>query len=562
MQSHCQPQLLVNTYSMVIIVLVMAGCAMKVAPTGGPRDMTAAEVVRVEPSLGTTLFDGDRVRFTFDDYVDRSIRNAFTILPSVRFTTSYSGDEITVEFQEPLAANTTYSVTLGTDWSDVRGNRPLASFTTIFSTGAGIDSGMISGLVSARSPESMSIFCYPLSDTSAPFTPWNAAPRYRLPCGLSGAFSVRGLADGTYRVMAVRDENRNGLVDPREEYAVAPADVVVRAGVAGAVRLKSGPAIDREPPELTRARSLTSQLLTVQFTESVYPVTTWEKAIEVRSASDIVVPVAAAWTDSSQRDRLLVRLTSSLDTGACRLSIAAGAMRDSAGNRNDSLQRQSFRGSSVADTLSLYIVSAEPRDSAKGVRRDQPLVISFSDAVDTMNAQVSVEHRSPQRSVQVRTRWASPVTFVIEPQEPRDLKTWYSTDVRLVNVRSALGRAVRDSVRMLAMLTEDRPVDPGSISGTFTPSDEMRSCSPLVIRLMSATGTVTAAFRADTDGRFRLDRVPAGEYTVDVFCDRNGNGVYDHGDLRPFAFGEAWWPLPTKISVRPRWTLENVSITP
>lgn len=535
---------------------------MKLAPTGGPRDTTPAEVVRVEPASGTSSFTGDAVRFEFDDYVDRSIRNALTILPSTRFTTSYAGDQVTVEFQDTLSPNTTYSITLGTDWTDVRGNRPLAAFTTILSTGPSIDSGIISGIVSANTLTNVSIFCYPWADSSAPFTPREMSPRYRLPCGVSGAFAIRGLADGVYRVLAVRDENRNSLIDPNEEFAVAPSDVAVRNGAAPLVRLKLGPAIDREPPLLSRARTLTSQMLTLQFTEPALPSETWQRALDVRTADDSLVSVAAAWADPTQNDRLLVRLSSAIDTGSCRVTVAERMVRDSAGNQADTAQRLSFRGSSVVDTASLRVIGVEPRDSAKSVHRDQPIIVTFSDAVDTTYARISVEHRSAQGAVQVRTRWTSPVSFVIEPQDPRELKTWYSTSIVFSDVRSVLGRALRDSARSSAILTEERPVDPGSISGRFAPSDEMRACSPLVIRLLPANGSVAAAFRPDADGRFHVDRVPAGEYSVDVFCDRNGNGMYDHGDVRPFRFGESWWPLPTKINVRPRWMLENVSITP
>jgi len=541
---------------------LLPGCAMKVAPTGGPRDTTPAEVVSVDPASGATRFTGDEIRFSFDDYVDRAIRNAITILPTVRFSVSYAGDEIAVEFQDSLTANTTYSVTIGTDWSDVRGNRPLAAFSTIFSTGPAIDTGVITGLVSAKSLTNVTIFCYPWADTSAPFTSWDTPPRYRLPCGVSGTFTIRGLADGRYRVLAVRDENRNGLVDAAEDFAVVPADVVVLSASSQPVHLKLGPAIDRDPPVLTRARALTSQLLTLQFTEPALPTPTWQRSLEVRSARDSVIPAVAVWPDPLQSDRLLVRLAAPIDTGACPVIISAGMVRDSAGNRADTAQRTSMRGVSTADTISLRVLSIEPRDSSRNVLRSQPIVITFSDAVDTMNAQITVEHRAPQGAVQVRTRWASPISFVIEPQEAREVKTWYATTLRFADVRSAIGRSVRDTSVVLSVLTEERPVDPGSITGRFVPSEQMRSCSPLVIRLLASNGNVAVSFRPDADGSFRVERLPAGEYTADVFCDRNSNGIYDHGDLRPFRFGEQWWPLPTKISVRPRWTLENVSINP
>lgn len=563
------PALLIHPRTLQLAIVAMlslalTGCAMKVAPTGGPRDTTPAEVVSVQPASGTTSFAGRSITFVFDDYVDRSIRNAITILPSARFSTSYAGDEITVEFTEPLASNTTYTVTLGTEWTDVRGNRPLSAFTTVFSTGSLIDTGMISGVVSAPSLTNVAVFCYPNADTiTSRFAPWLAAPRYVLPTGQSGAFSIRGLANGLYRVIAVRDENRNGLIDSREDFAVAPSDVRVDTGRTPSINLKLGPFIDQDAPMLSRVRSSTSQLLIAQFTEQVFPTTTWQKALDVQTASGKTLPVVAVWTDSSQRDRFFVRLAAPLDTSTTSITLRASSVRDSAGNRSaDTAVRLTFRGSALADTTTLRIIRVEPRDSTKGVGREQPIVITFSDAVDTMNAQFSLEHRSPQGAVQVRTRWNSPVRLVIEPQESRKLSTWYSTSIKFTDVRSVLNRKLIDSISGHSLLMEDRPRDPGTMSGTFTPSAEMSAAKPLVIRLLSATGAIIATFQPDSDGTFRVDGIPPGDYTVDVFGDRNRNGRYDYGTVRPFTFGEPWWPLPTKITIRPRWTLENVRISP
>lgn len=549
---------------LAVLSLALTGCAMKVAPTGGPRDQTPTAVVRVEPASGTTSYAGRSVTFEFDDYVDRSIRNAITILPSVRFSTSYAGDEITVEFTEPLASNTTYTVTLGTDWTDVRGNRPLSAFTTVFSTGMAIDTGAITGIVSAPSLTNVAIFCYPKADTfTKSFAPWSIAPRYLLPTGQSGAFSIRGLADGLYRVIAVRDENRNGLIDGREDFAVAATDVRVSAAASAPLSLKLGPFMDQDAPMLTRVRSVNSQLLAAQFTEQAYPTTTWEDALEVRTAAGTIVPVTAVWTDSSQRDRFFVRLAMPLDTSQTTLTLRGASLRDSAGNRSaDTVTKMTFRGSSVKDTTSLRIVRIEPRDSTKNVGRDQPIMVFFSDAVDTMKAQIGLEHRSPQGAVQIRTRWISPVQLEIVPQELRKLSTWYTTTMQFTDVRSVTGRVLYDRSSGHALLTEDRPRDPGTMSGTFVPSPEMVAAKPLVLRLIASNGSIAATFQPDADGSFKVDGIPPGDYTVDVYGDRNRNGRYEYGSVRPFAFGEQWWPLPTKITIRPRWSLENVRIAP
>ncbi|MEN9281220.1 MAG: hypothetical protein RL594_155 [Bacteroidota bacterium] len=564
MLSRTPTQFIGHSLVIVVMMIALAGCAMKVAPTGGPRDETPAEVIQVDPPSGTASFQGNRVAFTFDDYVDRSIRNAITILPSARFSTSYAGDEISVEFTEPLAPNTTYTITLGTEWTDIRGNRPLSAFTTVLATGPMIDTGVISGVVAAPSLTNVVVFCYPRADTlGSAFTPWKTAPRYQLPTGKSGAFSIKGLADGLYRVIAVRDDNRNGLIDPREDFGVAPFDVRVDSGRAPLVNLVMGPFIDTDRPMLTRVRSLNARLLSVQFTEYVEPVRSWQDALTIESATQGPIRCSSVWSDLQQRDLFFVRLAQPLDTSQTTITLQPGALRDSAGNISaDTSSRRAFRGSATSDTATLRVLRIDPPDSTKGVSREQPITVFFSDAVDTMNAQISIEHRSLKGAAQVRTRWASPVQFVIEPQEQRQLNAWYTTSMQFIDLRSTLGRTISDSAREHHVLTIERPADPGTVTGVVVPSAAMMGIRPLVVRLLGAKGVVVATFQPNPDGTFTLDAVPPGEYTFDVFGDTNRNGRHEYGSIQPFKFGEPWWPLPTKITVRPRWTLENVRIAP
>ncbi|MBC8125311.1 MAG: Ig-like domain-containing protein, partial [Candidatus Kapabacteria bacterium] len=280
---------------------------MKVAPGGGPKDTTPAVVTSVDPVTGTTSLKERSITFEFDDYVDRSIRNAITVLPNARFSTSYGGDELEVTFEEPLDTNTTYTVTIGTEWTDLRGNKPTESFTTVFSTGERIDTGSIEGIVNGASLANVVLFCYQRADTlPESFSPRTTVPKFRLPVGSSGMFILKGLPDGLYRVIAVRDENRNGLLDNSEDFVVSPSDVRITNGVAPQVVLLIGRAIDRDPPVIARARSVTQQLITLEFSETVVPVVGWHNAISLTDNSGGSVSIAAMWLEKKPGDKLFV----------------------------------------------------------------------------------------------------------------------------------------------------------------------------------------------------------------------------------------------------------------
>jgi len=183
---------------------------MKVAPSGGEADKIPAAVKSTSPPDRSINVSDPTIVFEFDDYIDRSVRNSITIQPVTRFSSSYGGDELSITLEDTLRPNTTYAITLGTDWRDLRGNTPPSATTIIFSTGPTLDSGKIVGNVSTSSAADLFVFAYADAhqlDTS--FTPVTTTPQYRMPVGSSGAFTIGGLRDGVYRMMAVRDKNTN-----------------------------------------------------------------------------------------------------------------------------------------------------------------------------------------------------------------------------------------------------------------------------------------------------------------------------------------------------------------
>ena len=547
----------------IALCILLGGCAMKVAPGGGPKDITPAVVTSVDPVSGTTSIKGRIITFEFDDYVDRSIRNAITVLPNARFSTSYGGDELEVGFEEPLDTNTTYTVTIGTEWTDIRGNKPTQAFTTVFSTGERIDTGSIEGAVHGASLTNVVLFCYQRADTlPALFSPRTTVPKFRLPVGSSGTFVLKGLPDGLYRVIVVRDENRNGLLDNTEDFVVSPSDISITNGVAPNVALLLGRAIDRDAPVIARARAVTRQLITLQFSESVVPVSSWHDAISLVDSDGALIPIAAMWLEKQPGDNLLVRLRSDLDTSRYIVSLAPRSIRDSSGVISaDTVGRIAVRGVLAADTSSLRIALVTPPDSSRSVRTDTPVVVRFTDAVDTTNSQLTILHSSLQGAVSVSATWTDPTTLQLRPTNPRSIKSWYQTVVTFNNVRSYSGAQLRDTLLKHSLFTEERQTEPGSVSGVVIDTFGLApSHGKLHLRFINSSKFVAMSVPVLPGVQFDVPSLPVGQYTTDVFVDLNGNGVYDHGDHTPFTRGEQWWTSLTTIEVRSRWTVEAVRV--
>ncbi len=342
---------------------------MKVAPDGGPRDASAATIVSVSPPSGSRNLKSPEFIITFDDYVDRGIRNDVTVIPKARFRTSYAGNEITLSFSDDLLPNTTYAITVGTNWRDVRGNQPLTATNIIFSTGPDIDSGVIQGAVHYTTMQNVVLLVYPQAQAlDSTFSAMRTQAPYQIPIGSTGTFTVGGLTDGWYRLIAVQDLNRNGLADGTEPYGMAHSDVQVQQGASADVHIAMGPS----PAE----------------------------------QSDSTV----------------------LSTGTKADSVAA----------------------------------------------------------DTVQAM------------------------------------------------------------------------PGSVSGTF--EAPTLTAGRYITRWLDERGRLCASMPVEPGKAWVLDSLPPGSYTVDVFVDADGDGRYSHGRHSPFAFAERWFATDLVVTVRQRWTTEDVRL--
>lgn len=538
-----------------LCIVLLVGCAKKVAPDGGPKDTTPALVIGTEPATGSTNVREKTIRFVFDDYVDRSVRSAFSVMPTVRFTTSYAGDVVDVEFLEELTPNTTYVVTLGTEFADIRGNKPLQSVSVVFSTGSDIDTGRITGHVDDSNPASLVIFAYPRAETfDTTFSPAVTLPPYRLPVGTSGQFTLNGLADGTYRIMAVRDANRNGVIDALEDFAMTSADVVVKGGVAEPQSLRVGPAIDLTPPQAVSARALSNSSVLISFAERVRIVPSSGAPFAITDTNGTPVRIHSWYQARTPDDRVFIRLRDSLVQTTYGVSITPGSIADSAGLLITGAERRlTFRGSIIRDTSTLRIVSVSVKDSTL-LAPDSAIIIAFSESVDTA-ASIAQGIMAADTAI-TSVVWDGTTRLMIGLQR-LSRTTWQRLGIQLSGLRTSAGVPMQDTTIVRTLKATER-VDPGSIQGVVI--DSANFGAPMLLRLYGPRGSVIKTVSVTSGIPFTIDSIPAGDVRFDVVRDSNMNGRYDHGSVRPYKPAEAFYAFRRSVVVRARWTIDDVRL--
>lgn len=212
-------------FSVIITLLFSFGCAQVVAPTGGAKDTQAPEVVKVDPQKGTINFGQDQeIRITFDEFVKLDqINEKLIVSPPIKYPieTKLRGKTLQLSFKDTLKENATYVLNFNESIVDITENNPL-TYTYVFSTGQHVDSFSVSGrLVYAddlKVVEGAWVGLYEELENDS--LPLKVLPTYVDKTDENGLFTISYLKAGTYKIIALADENRNLLFDkPTEKIA-------------------------------------------------------------------------------------------------------------------------------------------------------------------------------------------------------------------------------------------------------------------------------------------------------------------------------------------------------
>jgi uncharacterized protein (DUF2141 family) len=209
-----------------------SGCAQIGTPTGGPRDTIPPVLLNATPANNTLNFKGNRVTFTFDEYVhiDRLQENLL-ISPTPKITPNITSKlkTVTIKIRDTLEPNTTYRYDFGNSIQDINENNPLKNFSYLFSTGSYIDSLKFSGNVqlaeSGKIDTTLLVLLYKDLDDSAVL---KRKPRFIARVNKKGDFTFRNLPGGIYHVFALGDESGQKIYNNNDElFAFADTTVII-----------------------------------------------------------------------------------------------------------------------------------------------------------------------------------------------------------------------------------------------------------------------------------------------------------------------------------------------
>ena len=216
--------LLILSFFVVRICLMLYGCANIARPSGGAEDVDAPVYERSNPSQLAKNVSGQEIEIYFDENVEleKAAEKVVVSPPQINIPiVSANGRRVSIELQDTLLPNTTYTIDFSDAIRDLNEGNALEDFTFSFSTGDVIDSLIVSGTVlEASNLEPVTgVYVGIQQDTrdSAFYTrPFDRVSK----TNAYGRFSIHNVKPGSYRLYALKDANNSFSCDmPSEDIA-------------------------------------------------------------------------------------------------------------------------------------------------------------------------------------------------------------------------------------------------------------------------------------------------------------------------------------------------------
>jgi len=204
----------------ITIIAMLVSCANRGTPSGGPKDKDAPLIIRSNPQNYTTNFKGNEIQIYFDEYVKiKNLQKQLIVSPPMTIDPTVTplgtaSKYIKIIINDTLEDNTTYAFNFGQSIVDNNEENPYDYFKYVFSTGDYIDSLSVKGQIldaKNRTPETfVSVMLYEQDSTYTDSVVYQQKPKY-ITNTLDSltTFSIDNIKSGTYKLVALKDENGN-----------------------------------------------------------------------------------------------------------------------------------------------------------------------------------------------------------------------------------------------------------------------------------------------------------------------------------------------------------------
>ena len=547
-------------FTILTTLVLFAGCANQLPPTGGDPDKTPPQVIEVLPHNGTINFHDNYFEITFSEYVEkRSVQNAIFISPALKHPLEYdwSGKSLAVYFKDTLKENTTYTVTIGTDTKDYNGGNKMAeAYTFAFSTGEKIDKGKLGGKVYDSDPDGVMIFAYRAGGKE--IDPAKQNPDYISQVGMNGKFTLPGLGDGTYSIYAVRDKLKEGKYHKGDDDFGVQFKKVELDSTANELN-DIDFFLTREDtiaPSISNVIMRDRNHLLVEFNDKIDSTNLSAKNFYLfDSTSNRKVNPSYLFKGDAKPYQFYIGLRDTLEDKEGWALVSSG-VADNAGNISAE-EKYPITVKNERDTAAFKLIRASGElPGGKIDYENSKIDLEFNYAADSAGLKERLTFADAKGNpVSCVLKRKDDAFFTVMISEKLKQNTEYTLRLNLKNYTDYRGNRT-DSLYQNKFTTATE-LDFSGVSGNIVSGDSVQK-----ILVLESAEKVKRKYRqkADEKNNFDFRKVVPGRYLIWGLRDENKNGVYDYGTITPFKFSEEFKYYPDTLNLRARWPVGGVSI--
>lgn len=528
----------------LLFMLSFADCAKKGRPTGGAKDTIPPVILKSVPENYTTRFSAKEIRITFDEYIKlNDIQKNLIISPPLKYTpviTPLSTSKtLKIKILDTLKENTTYSINFGQSIVDNNENNPYEYFKYVFSTGTYIDSLKLSGKVRdiklLKSAEPATIMLYEVNDAFKDSLIFSEKPTYITTTRDSTrTFELSNVKEGIYLLMALQEKNSDYTFQPSTDkiafessFVTLPTDSTFNLSL-----FKENAAyVLAKPKQESKNRiafGYTGKIDSLQLTlRSEVP-----NDFKSRIYKDLEKDTIYYWFKPALEVDSLV-----FKTEAWLPPTLSGTPIDTVTVRmrelySDSLVIGARKVGFVKPTDTFQLVANIPLESLNSekikITDKDSLAVEFKASLNKKNNTVSISF-------------------------PTSEEQRYQIDVLPEAIQSFLGKT---NDTLLYNLKTKLASDYGQISLTL----QNVSSYPLIVELVDSKFKPIEITYLKEPGPVEFFNIDPAFYYIRVIEDTNENGIWDTGSFLDRRQPEKIIYYPSKIEVRPNWSLKETFI--
>jgi len=529
----------------ILAMAALAGltaCASVSSPEGGPKDETAPVLQSSNPKDQALKVSTQTITLTFDEEVQpNNLNRELLITPSTdnTYKVRTNRNVLSLEFEKPLEANTTYTLNFREGIADITEKNVVPALRLSFSTGAFIDSSKVSGKVVdllKQTPEPKAVIAlYPTNDT---LSIRKNRPYYQTITDEAGNFSLGNIRQGEYRMYALIDKNNNSFYDTEEEriaYLDAPINITANTAPVKLETVR----FDTKKPILLQRENFIDRF-TANYNEGVKAFT----AIPLQSPQDTIIhkigPAGKA---------IDLFKTARFSGGKAILSAV-----DSSGNMAVDTIQIKFEGKRTQRVkgAQLSVINGKGNGAYTAgkvvkIELETPAQITGREPLSIMSDSLVLRRMKYPEEISL-DRTGTLLSFVLPNLNGRNKNTALLLDSTAI--KPLEGQPLRFNRIPLTIATNGGT---GSIKGSV--QTEFKS---FIIQLLNQDYKEVAQIWNQKNFQFRT--LEPGSYRIRVLVDENNNGRWDPGDPEFKKAPEKVYFYPKPIDVRANWELEAVKL--